>query len=149
MAFLYRATTNLRSFGHRERSGPVWAVFSWMIPIVNLYLPKRMVNDAWRGADARRAGWTSHRVPGIFLIWWLTHLLGLFLSGYRPSTDGLTPSEAVLEDRMGGVGGALLAVSALCAIFVFRSITNRHTERAGVLRQAHPATAPAHGAIGG
>lgn len=145
MAFLHRATGNLRSFGHRPRTGAVWAIFSWIIPVISWYLPKRMVNDAWRGADARRAGWVSHKVPGTFLVWWLAYLIGLALTGVPTSSSGRAPSEVRINDQMSAVGSVLLAVSALCAIFVFRSIARRHTERAEVLRQAHAPIAPAVG----
>ncbi|MBA3350376.1 MAG: DUF4328 domain-containing protein [Actinobacteria bacterium] len=61
---------------------------SWIIPIVNLWRPKQILNDIWRASDPGRspqvsALWRGRAVPGIFLLWWCA-LVGSKLLALEP-----------------------------------------------------------------
>lgn len=89
VVWFYRAYTNLPHLGiERLRFSRVWALASWVIPIVNLWRPKQIMNDIWRASDPERpaygsALWRGKAVPGIFLVWWCA-LVGSRLLGLGP-----------------------------------------------------------------
>ncbi len=76
VVWLYRAYANLPHLGIANlRFSRVWALTSWVIPVVNLWRPKQIINDIWRASDPNRsphesALWRGKAVPGIFLLWW-------------------------------------------------------------------------------
>jgi hypothetical protein len=67
----------------------VWAVLGWVVPIVQLWFPKQVVDDAWTAlgrlpgrAQKRRTGW-----------WWLAWLVAFFLMEGEPATPPATADE--------------------------------------------------------
>ncbi len=76
VVWFYRAYSNLPHLGIDSlRFSRVSAVTSWVIPFVNLWRPKQIINDIWRASDPNRpphdsALWRGKAVPGIFLLWW-------------------------------------------------------------------------------
>ncbi|MGH3112068.1 MAG: DUF4328 domain-containing protein, partial [Gaiellaceae bacterium] len=78
IAWLHRAYKNLRPLGVQLlRYGPGWAIGAWFVPILNLFRPKQIVNDVWRGSDpklADRVGWIDGPVPFVFAVWWTAYL---------------------------------------------------------------------------
>ncbi|MBA2272633.1 MAG: protein kinase [Actinobacteria bacterium] len=89
VVWFYRAYTNLPHLGiDRLRFSRVWALASWVIPVVNLWRPKQIMNDIWRASDPERpahgaALWRGKAVPVIFLMWWCA-LVGSKLLGLGP-----------------------------------------------------------------
>ncbi len=66
------------------RLRPAWAMWGWLIPGVNLVLPKRVVDDTWRASDPTDApyapgesGWQRHPTPTIHHLWWICTLVAL------------------------------------------------------------------------
>ena len=50
--WFWSAYWNLRPLGQPEsRFHPAWAMVSWFIPIFNIWRPKQVANDIWRGSD--------------------------------------------------------------------------------------------------
>ena len=84
IVWLRAAYGNLQRLGvSRLRWRRRWAVIAWLIPIANLFLPKRLANDIWRGSDpGRPAEWALRpdaSVPWFYLAWWLLFVAdGLF-----------------------------------------------------------------------
>lgn len=81
LIWVYRVAENVPVLGSpRWPLRPVWAVAWWFVPVANLILPKRVLDDIWRrsdpdaaevlGADVRAA-----RVPTSQLVWWICLLL--------------------------------------------------------------------------
>lgn len=65
----YRLAKNLHTIGTTiEVASPGWAVGSYFVPLVNLFMPARAVNQIWRGTDelskAPMAG------SGFISLWW-------------------------------------------------------------------------------
>lgn len=61
---------NLSPYPHRHSRG--WIVGGWLVPIVNLFFPQRIVADIWRASDVRQ------RPTGIVLAWWIGFLATVF-----------------------------------------------------------------------
>lgn len=59
---------SLSPFPHRRTRG--WLVGGWLVPVVNLWFPKQIVDDLWRASDPRQDG----RRPSIVLAWWVGFL---------------------------------------------------------------------------
>jgi len=71
--WFHRAYKNLFSFGLGLRFGTGWAIGGWFVPILNLWRPKEIANDIWRGSSAEakpHSAWHDLPVPK-FVHWWL------------------------------------------------------------------------------
>jgi hypothetical protein len=70
------AYRNLRVLGVPDlRFGPGWAIGAWFVPVLNLWRPKQIANDIWRGSDpeapASLAGELQMRpVASLVTGWW-------------------------------------------------------------------------------
>ncbi|WP_088289692.1 DUF4328 domain-containing protein [Kineosporia sp. A_224] len=71
------------------RRSPVWASLGWVVPIVQLWFPKQVVDDAWTAlsrlpgrAAKRRTGW-----------WWAAWLVLFFIFGGASRQAPLTADE--------------------------------------------------------
>jgi hypothetical protein len=121
---------------------PAWPVWGWLVPVLSLFRPKQMVNDAWMAGDARYDDNTAPpRMPFLVQAWWATWLGGSVVASVRWSSsrtrrptfgdqlDMLRTTANVMS-----VACALLAVSALLGIFLVRTLSRRlerrHAERA-------------------
>ena len=48
--WLRRAYGNLDALHARRRYGKGWSIGAWFVPILNLFRPKQIANDIWRGS---------------------------------------------------------------------------------------------------
>jgi hypothetical protein len=79
--FFYQAYSNLERFGVRDlrvpRNQTVW---TWFVPILNLFRPKQIANDIWRAStafDPKSPGaWRDAPVTLAMLAWWILWLIG-------------------------------------------------------------------------
>ena len=97
--WFHRAYSNLPRLGFRElRYAPGWAIGSWFVPILNLWRPKQIANDIYRGSDPAQAPgsnfWKEPITP--LLGWWW----GLFIGGRFVEQLGVTMA---LERKRGRV----------------------------------------------
>jgi hypothetical protein len=77
IVWFYAAYSNLRLLGVGLTRGAYWAVLGWLIPFVNLVLPKRIANDIWRGSNPEPpadGGFEAASIPWFHTAWW-----GLFV----------------------------------------------------------------------
>ena len=80
--WFHRAYSNLLELGQPDlRHGPGWAIGSWFVPILNLWRPKQIANDIWRGSGPKTpklvgdAAWKDSPVPALLTAWWLLWIL--------------------------------------------------------------------------
>jgi hypothetical protein len=67
--WIHRMATNARAFTVEPFDiTPGWAVGTYIIPIINLWMPYRAMSEIWR-ASRNPAGWKADRA-GEFLGWW-------------------------------------------------------------------------------
>ncbi len=70
-----RAYANGPALGlHDPRFGKGWAIGAWFVPILNLFRPKQIANDIWRGSDSALPAHASdswyNRPTPVLLAWW-------------------------------------------------------------------------------
>ncbi|NQV06472.1 DUF4328 domain-containing protein, partial [bacterium] len=131
-----RAYRNLWGLGTRGmRFRPGWAVGSWLVPIINLFRPKQIVDDIHRASDPAlpvgSMSWRGSPVPALFHVWWALWVVG----GVIGTWAGLQPQPTSLGEyrALTGVLAVLDAMQALAAIFAAWSVevvTRRQEERA-------------------
>lgn len=139
--WFHLAYRNLVPLGVPElRFKPGWAIGSWFVPILNLWRPKQIANDIWRGSDPgapaeQGGGWTDRRTPALLAVWWGAWLLTGFVANaaarlwFRSDTPEDLRDAATLDAVSSGIDIA----AALLAIVLIRRLTARQQERAGRL----------------
>ncbi len=142
--FRVRANAEILSPGGHRRGQP-WLIFGWVVPIINFWFPKQIVDDIWSA---------SSRVPspprGLFNAWWAAWLIGTWVTNAASrllfNADELEPLAAAA--RFDVVSIVLMLIAAVLAIGVIRKISEAQEEH----RSAAAAMPPAGmepGALGG
>lgn len=141
------------------RLRPAWAMWGWLIPGVNLVLPKRVVDDTWRASDPTDApyapgesGWQRHPTPTIHHLWWICTLVALplvVLTELQLSLAGSLPPATTAGIHAAQMGELLLACSQALLLFaavlltrIVGSIYERQRDRADAIGPVSPATQP-------
>ncbi len=132
-----RAYKNILALGaHNRRWGPRWAVVYWFIPIVNLFRPKQVMNDIWRGSDPdlpRQASeWHSRPVAALVHWWWAASLISGFIGNrvVRAAFDAEATAPELRDQAMGYVIVDFTEMIApVLAIVVVARVTRRQKER--------------------
>ncbi|WP_200301916.1 DUF4328 domain-containing protein [Streptomyces adelaidensis] len=57
-------------FGHRKKRG--WAIGGWLVPIVNLWFPRRIALDSWDASSP----WEKPRSHALVNAWWTLWIIG-------------------------------------------------------------------------
>jgi hypothetical protein len=132
LVFFHRAYSNLTVLGPSERRyGTGWSVGSWFIPILNIFRPKQIANDIWRGSD-------GSPVPVIFHWWWAFWLLGGFAEfGYDKQAGTIAEAKTVVIVQ--AIGEVMVVAAALTGAAVVRLITRRQHLRANLIGDQHRA----------
>lgn len=141
ISWLHRAHRSSAMDTTRMRHGSGWAITSWFVPLVNLWLPYEMVQDVRRGAS--RTGRDSLLV----LVWWVTSLLSATVVAAawftRPPAGGTSPadmsalSESGLLAMVGNASNLFAAVLGILVVQQLRAdVRTRLTEPLTVPRPA-------------
>ena len=82
VAWTRRGYRNLGCLGVTgRRLAPFWATYGWLIPGVNLIVPKLIVDDTWRASDpdlpSGSARWRPRPVPTANHMWWISTIVAL------------------------------------------------------------------------
>jgi hypothetical protein len=139
--WFWRAYKNLEGLGAIRRYKPGWAIGGWFVPILNLWRPKQIANDIWRGTDPSKplaVNDDNAPVDSIVQWWWAAFLLANWLQNiavrvYFAGDDSIDAVRG--SDVVSIVGDALDAVAAALAIVVVRAITAREAARAAARTQ--------------
>ena len=130
-----RVYTNLEPLGAMEpRYGTGWAIAGWVVPILNYWRPKQIINDAWRAADptlplGRNTTWRDAPVARVVDWWWALFLassLGTVATVVLPVSTGTAIVAAIVD--VVRLGAAVLAAT------VVARLSRRQTARSGALR---------------
>ena len=140
---------------------PRWATLGWLIPGVNLVLPRQVVAELWRTADptceVESAGWKSLPTPTGLNLWWICTLVALptvLLAGSELASVGEFPPVALVDLHNAQSAFVLLAVAEGLLVFaaalfarVLTEITDRQSARMAVVNrgraEAQPTPPPA------
>jgi hypothetical protein len=151
-----RAYGNLARLGFRKlRYAPGWAIGGWFIPIVNLFRPKQIANDIYRGStpglDTQSEFWKSQPLSGLLSWWWGLYIASGVLAGAGASAASTDDSQfttafeatRAVRDEKGGlvltsIASGVAIVAAILAIKLVTDLTRRQEEavRARELEQA-------------
>ena len=112
-----RAYDNVEALGADRRFSGGWAIWSWVVPVLNLWRPRRIAHEIWHGG-----GPDSEPVPAVVNWWWGAWLFSTWADNlvFRISFSDPTTSRlaAVVSDAI-DLGAAVLA------IVVVRTLTRR------------------------
>jgi hypothetical protein len=120
LGWLSRVQDNARLLSvETPRYGGFLLYAGWLIPIVNLWVPRGVVVDVYRRSAPGR------RLPGVVNLWWGLWLVGLVSGVGLMYAD---PEEEVIGRAYGDVGALLTADAAIvgaavAAVFVVRAVT--------------------------
>ncbi|MEV0092018.1 DUF4328 domain-containing protein [Streptomyces sp. NPDC050738] len=117
MVWFNRVRVNAEVFSPRGHSKTrTWAYWGWIVPVVNLWYPRRIAIDTWVASSGPQSA--SYRLINVWWVCWLLSNLGLY------SDIG---GEAVATTAVEGLIDVAAAVTA--ALFV-RQLTRKQDELA-------------------
>ncbi len=127
LRWAHRAHANLSLFGTRRTDHtPAAAVYSWFIPILNLFRPYQITKELWlRSRDANAvASLAGARGAGLLAAWWTAWLAGSLLGQavYR-MTQGATTIPQLQEVTAFGIASDVAHVAgAVLALKIVRRV---------------------------
>lgn len=137
-----RAYRNLEALGvSGTRRSESMAILSWFIPILNLVLPKEMVDDLWRASDPESLvfsdEWKHQSVPFRIHVWWTITLLAVVT---LIATQWVLPGPGQISGSIGRPAAILvllahptLAASSILLLLLVRDVNSRQNHRAELL----------------
>ena len=137
LMWLHRAYKNLRALGApRTEHTPGFAVGSFFIPIISLFIPYRVVKEAWIKSEpqAGEPGTVyGNSSGGTSLIgwWWGVWLVANFLGqvSLRASEPGVSYDAQFFNLKLELAANAFSLAAAVLAILVVKGIDARQTVR--------------------
>ncbi|MEU4540163.1 DUF4328 domain-containing protein [Streptosporangium sp. NPDC023825] len=140
LIWLTRARSNaeaLTAIEHRRDSQ--WVVLGWLLPVVNLWFPKQIVDDIWATSKPGHLPVNPphpgalRSAPRSWLVrtWWLTWLIATFVSliVYRVVARGESPISDLMTARTELLFAAPSAISAVLAALIVMRITRFQEDR--------------------
>ncbi|MET9073560.1 DUF4328 domain-containing protein [Streptomyces sp. NPDC004232] len=126
VSWLWQLRDNARALsGSEPKYAGIWVYLGWVVPLVNLWFPRGIVVDAFRGSAPGR------RVPVSVNVWWVLWVIGM-LSGvglvYSDSTDEII-ARAYHEVWPLLTSDAAVVGAAIAGFFAVRAVTAAQTER--------------------
>ena len=144
LIWLYYASSNLPAFGHAPaeiRYSPGWAIGSFFIPFVNLFVPFLAISELWQKSeieDKPAASWQTGSIlttdwpqssgpPPFFLMWWFSWITSGILANLVALNIFFQMTRTAAA-AIGLLGGILRMVAAGLAIMVVREIDQRQMQ---------------------
>ena len=149
--WFHAAYKNLPALGQPNlRFKPGWAIGASFVPFLNLWRPKQIANDIWRGSETAAPAynngdaWKTAALPVFLTAWWAVWIAATYLGNIaaRAWFGNDTPEDLRTADILDILSLLLDIGAAILAIVVVRRLTERqaaHTERMS-LAGASPAT---------
>jgi len=135
LVWVYRAYSNLSAFHAGDlKSSPVMAVVLWLIPIVNWFIPWRVMNEIWRASDPqcpidprRPTAWKTSESSPLVTFWWLSTFLPIIVIA-------LVAVNNFVMSPMYFIGMAVTSiVTDVFAILLVNAATARQDEKGATL----------------
>lgn len=142
IAWLHRVYGNLFALGAQyPRYSRATAIWSWFVPILNLWRPKQVINDVWRASDPdapvdQGDSWREKEPPALYAVWWFFWIVLNFAynADIRIYLSAETLEELQFSSVFTAAADALSVVGALLALAVVRRTTSRMEARAERVR---------------
>ena len=158
LVWLYRAHGNLAIINPHSRleHSRVWAMVSFFIPFVNLFVPYRAIRELWqKSGPPDEALLAEPSPPATFPVWWAFWILASVAGNV---SFRLSLSETVARSTVAQISMAAAVLSILAAIFAYLvvdAIDKRQEETKSRLQLAlfptpppPPTLAPAQDVVG-
>ena len=145
-----RVLENLSVLCLQRRFSTTWALWSWFIPIINLFKPYQAMKEIWEGSHPQSlhlddGHWQSVpvRVSRLFGFWWAFWLITLFCYWIsRPFTrapaatieEAISQSISIYEYTALGLV-FLLVAGMLLAVVVIQITRNQERKHQAILEQ--------------
>jgi hypothetical protein len=130
MTWLYRSRANLRAFGTRRlRYSRNWAVFGFLIPVLNLFRPYQVTREVWQASDPSTTDpfdWKEIETPHLIRIWWGTFVafsMLKLLAAWMMSSSAYDPLRLQLAQVVDLTADLMAATSVTLVYFVVDRIT--------------------------
>ncbi|GAB2829977.1 DUF4328 domain-containing protein [Lentzea nigeriaca] len=130
MMWTYNARINAErlTYANEHRQSRVWVWLGWLVPVVNLWFPKQIIDDIWRASDPRQQGVPlQQRVKArLTTQWWIAFvLMWLFDRAYvRTYINGEMTTDSFLNAAVFSTIAAVTGiVAAVCAVQVVQRIS--------------------------
>jgi hypothetical protein len=131
MTWLYRCRANLRAFGTRHlRYSRNWAVFGFLIPLLNLVRPYQVAREVWQASDPRTTdpfAWKELKTPLLVRAWWGTFVCFAVLKPvavWMAMSSAYDPARFQVAQRVELLADLMAAVSVTFVYFVIDRITD-------------------------
>ncbi|GHE04111.1 DUF4328 domain-containing protein [Streptomyces alanosinicus] len=133
LSWLFRLRDNARVLsGDAPKYAGIWVFAGWFVPVVNLWFPRGIVVDAFRGSVP------GGRLPTSVNVWWGLWLVGM-LTGvgivYRDSTDQII-ERAYTEGWQLQLSDAFVIAAAVAGAIAVRAVTTAQVARIRGLQEA-------------
>lgn len=130
ISWLYRIVENGNKLSERVgRHAPGAAIYGWLIPVANWFIPYQIVRDSWRSSTP--TGESEDSGVGIVSAWWagwvILSVLGAVL---MVQSEPTTPEDLDNYCLTLMARGLMAAVTAVLAFTVVRRLTDRQATRA-------------------
>ena len=124
----------------RRRHLTAWAIGGWFVPVLNLWRPKQIANDIWRGSEPEgrwEADAALPRPPLLLTAWWTAWIVVTVTAGFagRGFLDEGTPVSTRDSDWADLAYSLVDIAAAVLAVVVVLRVTERQGERAGRSRR--------------
>jgi hypothetical protein len=148
--WLHRAYANLKALGGEPRYRPAWAVAAFVVPVVNLFLPFLILQEAWRASDPETVDAKGARALNIVVedssksllvvVWWGLWLLAVIdaVVAYRWHAGRQVLNDDAIASWLVLAMSLLLMVNSIVTGMLARRITNRQDERSRRLAALAP-----------
>lgn len=139
LVWLHRVMKNLPALGNpksRIEYTPGWAVGSFFIPIANLFMPYRAVNEAWSKSNPlvrteEGLAFAPRSASGLLTAWWVSWIafgvVGRLAS--RLQSDAKDAETFITVTWVMIVTNVLAILSGVLAVLVVRGLDRRQEER--------------------
>ncbi|MFI1201715.1 DUF4328 domain-containing protein [Streptomyces sp. NPDC020883] len=125
IAWFHRVRVNAEVFApehHEKKRG--WAIWGWIVPVVNLWFPRRIATDIWNASAGERS-----RSTALLNCWWALWVLNLLFG--RVASQRYTRATGP-EEIKGAYAGLMasdlfnIAAAVLAVLFVLRLTRMQH-----------------------
>ncbi|MFD9905852.1 DUF4328 domain-containing protein [Streptomyces sp. NPDC059063] len=124
-----------------------WALGGWFVPVVNLWVPRRVTADIWDASAPRaEAGarelpsgwekWEARPAHPLVNVWWTVWVVGFLVGRYATKRYGNAETAQEIKSALGPmmIVDALDIVAAVLAIVVVHRITTMQERARPALR---------------
>lgn len=130
--WIYQAYANLvrKNVSGLKRS-PAWAVGWSFMPLAQFFMPYVVMKEIWLAtffAEEQSEDWKRNTTPNIFIVWWVTFIIG-WLTWLDLFQFGGTVSSFKIDAWLTVISGICFVISGLVLQKVMKQITNEQSNR--------------------